>query len=48
MFRAFKAFGIIYLRSWLFLLWSAVCICIGATWMFLAIASVLKAKGLIG
>jgi hypothetical protein len=37
----------LYLKSWLFLLWSALMICIGAGWMWIAIASVLKAKGLL-
>lgn len=36
-----------YLKSWLFLLWSAACVCIGAAWAFVAIAAVFKAKGLL-
>ena len=36
-----------YLASWLFLLWSAFCILIGAGWMYLSIVAVLRAKGLM-
>ena len=33
--------------SWLFLLWSAFCICIGAAWAFIAIIATLKAEGIL-
>jgi hypothetical protein len=37
----------LYLKSWMLLLWSALCVCIGAGWMLIAIVGVFKAKGLL-
>jgi hypothetical protein len=41
-----KRLGKAYLMSWGVLLWSSVCICIGAAWMYAAIAAVLRAQGI--
>jgi hypothetical protein len=33
--------------SWLFLLWSALCLSVGAAWAFLMIIAALKAQGVL-
>jgi hypothetical protein len=42
-----RRLAIIYLQSWLLLLWSVLCVGIGATWAFIAIIGTLKAKGIL-
>jgi hypothetical protein len=37
----------LYLHSMFFLLWSCLCICLGAAWAFIAIRVVLKADGVL-
>jgi hypothetical protein len=33
--------------SWLFLLWSALCVVVGAAWAFVVIIGALKAQGIL-
>jgi hypothetical protein len=33
--------------SWLFLLWSALCLSVGAAWAFAVIIAALKAQGIL-
>jgi hypothetical protein len=37
----------LYLKSWLLLLWSGFCVCVGAAWMMVAIVGVLKMRGIL-
>lgn len=44
---ALKTLWKLYLKSWLLLLSHALCICIGAAWMYLAIRAALVARGVL-
>jgi hypothetical protein len=37
----------LWLQSWLFLIWSALCVCIGASWAFVAVVADLTARGVL-
>lgn len=45
--KAAKGLLALWLRSWLFVLWSALCICLGAAWAFAIIIATLKAQGIL-
>jgi hypothetical protein len=37
----------LYLKSWLLLAWSAVCVSAGAAWAFVAITGAFRMRGLL-